>query len=227
MNDVNQTFCNYKKYRFYCTLGKQTSNYPNVCSGDSGGPLMYLINGKWFLYGITSHVLFNKTCLNNLPSFFTIVPSFLKWINQSSTGENSPSLECGLKSIFRIVNGKLSVENSWPWIVQIHFLMGETSRFLCTGTIISERYVISHRSCLNNLVGGVLQLTIVVGQNKVGFPNEFNRIYTVQNFYINGGFLVLKVLRRFEFNSQVNSICLPNSNDFRIIFDKQVATAGW
>ena len=47
-----------------------------VCNGDSGGPLMYNKNGKWYLYGLASYIYFNYLgiyCDNLYPSFYTKV----------------------------------------------------------------------------------------------------------------------------------------------------------
>lgn len=81
-----RNFCNNTCYGFdthnYCALDL-SSRKSNICFGDSGGCLMYLINGKWQLFGITSIVLAQvspRVCLNKLPSFYTIVPNYLEWI---------------------------------------------------------------------------------------------------------------------------------------------------
>lgn len=67
----------------YCVLDSSDRN-SNICFGDSGGPLMFYANGNWYLYGISSFVLVdkNKECLSEKPSFYTMVPRYLGWINQ-------------------------------------------------------------------------------------------------------------------------------------------------
>ncbi|RNA13070.1 suppressor of tumorigenicity 14 -like protein [Brachionus plicatilis] len=57
----------------YCVIDFSSAN-TNVCYGDSGGPLLYLDNNKWFIYGVASFVFANSNgdCLNKKPkiSFF-------------------------------------------------------------------------------------------------------------------------------------------------------------
>ena len=68
---------------FFCAKdlsGRQS----NVCFGDSGGPLLRFENNKWTLYGVTSFAFAdeNNNCLNNAPSFYTMVPRYSSWINK-------------------------------------------------------------------------------------------------------------------------------------------------
>lgn len=66
----------------YCTVNSKTGS--NICSGDSGGPLMYFSNKKWYLYGLTSNSPSKKNgnCDNRLPSSFEKVPEHIDWIRK-------------------------------------------------------------------------------------------------------------------------------------------------
>ena len=57
----------------------------NICEGDSGGPLMYFLGNKWYIYGVGSYVLTNDKgrCATKAPSYFSQVPKFLGWINST------------------------------------------------------------------------------------------------------------------------------------------------
>jgi secreted trypsin-like serine protease len=69
----------------YCAigLGSPTSN---SCFGDSGGPLQFYDGSKWTVYGIASYVYVdrNRSCINTVPSYYSNVPFFLKWIQQNA-----------------------------------------------------------------------------------------------------------------------------------------------
>lgn len=66
--------------RNYCAIDESTDK-SNVCFGDSGGPLMFIKDNKWYLYGVTSFVLTEQEkCNNRLPSYFVRVPAYINWI---------------------------------------------------------------------------------------------------------------------------------------------------
>lgn len=88
MNDVNQTLCSNMGDSRYCALNRQNQN-SNLCVGDSGGSMVYNENGKWMIYGIVSFgsVDFEDDgkaikCITESPTFFTIVPNYIDWINK-------------------------------------------------------------------------------------------------------------------------------------------------
>lgn len=60
-----------------------TENNSNICYGDAGNPLMIPRRNRWFLYGIASFVTVTTdqfVCVNSEPSYFSIVPRYLRWI---------------------------------------------------------------------------------------------------------------------------------------------------
>lgn len=66
----------------YCALSSDGSS--NACFGDSGSPLMYFTNERWYLYGLTSFIFSSSgQCLSYFPSFFTAIPSYLDWIGSA------------------------------------------------------------------------------------------------------------------------------------------------
>ncbi|RNA41910.1 Chymotrypsinogen B [Brachionus plicatilis] len=87
----NSTICPIIPNLHYCAFDA-SSKESNTCFGDSGGPLMYSSNGKWYLYGLTSFGFTDSSgnCLNTRSSYFTKVPRYLEWIsaNMNSSGNN-------------------------------------------------------------------------------------------------------------------------------------------
>lgn len=68
----------------YC-LYDDTSQHSQVCNGDSGGPMFYKKNDKWYIYGLTSFTTNQNQgalikCRTDAPSFATNVPYFIDWI---------------------------------------------------------------------------------------------------------------------------------------------------
>ena len=71
----------------YCAVGLNYNS--NSCYGDSGSPLMFYYNQRWYVYGLTSFILSdNSTCITSLPSYYTIVPLYLGWIGNVLTTLN-------------------------------------------------------------------------------------------------------------------------------------------
>lgn len=63
----------------YCVIDFSPAN-SNVCYGDSGGPLLYFNERKWFIYGVASFIFTNSDgqCLKEKPSFFAMIP--ISWV---------------------------------------------------------------------------------------------------------------------------------------------------
>ena len=84
---INDSQCNplVDLNQLYCALG--TSNLSNTCEGDSGAPLMYNLNGSWFIYGITSFgetTIDGQYCNNSLPAYYTKIKNYLDWMNSNN-----------------------------------------------------------------------------------------------------------------------------------------------
>lgn len=72
---------NFASSLIYCVLDV-TGGQANVCNGDSGGPVLYFTNSKWYVYGIVSFVLIKNDdlCDNTKPSYHAAVPQYLGFI---------------------------------------------------------------------------------------------------------------------------------------------------
>ena len=83
----------------YAVIEDLPENNPdtNICSGDSGGPIVYFADGKWTVYGVTSYASVDDKgkCIPSNPSFFSSVPYYLDFINSflssTTTKPNSSS----------------------------------------------------------------------------------------------------------------------------------------
>jgi secreted trypsin-like serine protease len=68
-------------------------NQSNACFGDSGGPLMFYQDNRWFVYGLTSYgKIFDYSvprCNSSLPSYYTKVPVFLNWVERAISKLNN------------------------------------------------------------------------------------------------------------------------------------------
>ncbi|KAJ2946089.1 hypothetical protein O0L34_g5008 [Tuta absoluta] len=63
-----------------CAAGKTGED---TCKGDSGGPLMMLYEGKYYVSGVVSGKRADAPCGTSVPSLYTNVFQFLPWIQQT------------------------------------------------------------------------------------------------------------------------------------------------
>lgn len=63
-----------------CAVGHSGED---TCKGDSGGPLMMLYEGKYYISGIVSGKRADSPCGTNIPSLYTNVFQYMDWINKN------------------------------------------------------------------------------------------------------------------------------------------------
>ncbi|CAF1081430.1 unnamed protein product, partial [Brachionus calyciflorus] len=238
MNDVNQTLCYFRKYVDYCAIGKEPE-FSNACFGDFGGPLMYIKNNKWYVYGVLNFIFRNTTtfrCRNSEPTFFTMVPYYLDWIKENfdsfkKVNFDYQEYECGLNGNKhqRIVYGRVATNNSWPWMVQIRSIV-LNYRFICNGVLISQQHVLT--SCgtpnINNLIA-------VLGTNKLEPVPDISTVYSfidlnyspTANITSLANYQILKLHKPVKISESIRPICLPFNMSERLVFDKSLYTSGW
>ena len=68
--------------RTFCATGK---NDESLCSGDSGGGLLFKKQDKWYLRGLVSAALTTETgvCKTEAPVIFTDIARFKNWIRSN------------------------------------------------------------------------------------------------------------------------------------------------
>jgi snapalysin len=67
-----------------CT--NNTNGNAGACYGDSGGPQVRLVDGRWALIGATSRAGNNSSTCATAPSIYGDLPSIRTWINQQVGG---------------------------------------------------------------------------------------------------------------------------------------------
>lgn len=86
-----QTF---ESHNLYCAYDVNMNGYSGACIGDSGGPFVININGRFYIYGVVSSIftLFDidgsLKCLTKAPTYLSKVPNHIDWIAKTIT-ENS------------------------------------------------------------------------------------------------------------------------------------------
>lgn len=74
-------YSNFNEQQQICAGGSGLGG-TGICSGDSGGPLIQPINGKWVLFGITSFSHRDQCAHPQYADGFTRVKFYRNWINE-------------------------------------------------------------------------------------------------------------------------------------------------
>jgi secreted trypsin-like serine protease len=125
----------------------------------------------------------------------------------------------------RIVGGIEAQPNSWPWAVVIYQitysndLSAPKTKFICGGTIISEKYILTAAHCIvrQTEVLGPRNFKIQFGAHdlkKSGFFSEISEIkvhekYTISQHRNDIALMKLAVPLDFDSLQNVRPVCLP------------------
>lgn len=139
-------------------------------------------------------------------------------------------------SVDRIVNGDESSVHSWPWQVRVRPCSNWRCTFLCGGSIISEKWVLTAAHCIPYRANGG-NITVgshILWSDPFGVdPNAKNHsISSIVNhkgwnkYTRRNDITLIQVHKAFEFNSHVSPVCLP-SEDSCINYGSACAVTGW
>jgi len=121
----------------------------------------------------------------------------------------------------RIIGGNRASNNSYPWSVSLFY----SNEFFCSGTIISENFVLTSYSCVKDrnlsLIGGKVGSSDRTRGSKISFSNLAT--YSEGSSDIAA---LLYVKGKIEFNDRTSPICLPTESTFLEETQECIAT-GW
>lgn len=146
-----------------------------------------------------------------------------------------PSVEGVLLNVAnegRIINGENALLNSWPWVVSLRLRSGaQINEHICGGSLIYSNYVLTAAHCVFKRTAR--KLAVIVGSNSL---DSVEHVYYVSELVYHSEFdkneiindiALLKLEKHVTFSDSVSTICLPESFDHTIIFDKNVVVVGW
>lgn len=134
----------------------------------------------------------------------------------------------------KIINGKDSVANSWPWMVSLRIRSSSNilSRHFCGGTILDQNTVLTAAHCITVSPS---RIVVIVGLHDLSELSSEN-IYSIQVIYVHPSFnsillendvAVIKLARPITFTDTVSPVCLPETNDISVVYNKDVVVTGW
>ncbi|CAC5419326.1 TMPRSS15 [Mytilus coruscus] len=143
--------------------------------------------------------------------------------SKKACGERSSSL-----MVPYIIGGTLAYKGQWPWVVAVR--KGNT--FICGGTLISDRWVITAGHCVESVLSVPHMVSIVTGTPmKDGRDGNVVRVSEIiinpdYNFIYKADIAVLLLQMPVLFDDYIKPICLPNTLQY-LPRDSPCYTAGW
>ncbi|KAJ8712868.1 hypothetical protein PYW08_008172 [Mythimna loreyi] len=236
------------------TLCAGYRNGSGPCSGDSGGGLYLLERGKWTLRGLVSLSLQNTwlTCDLNEYVVFTDTAQFLPWI-RNILGDKyiDPKLnedrtsQCGtvvLGPIKLVVNGSLTLEGQWPWHIAVYQTQEVDNKYLCGGTLVSHKHVITAAHCVtrreSERVVNHNTLTVYLGKHNLRTSIDGVQIKFVKKIFVNPNYnassyssdvAILELVEPVKYTDWVRPACLwpDNATDLNNVIGKNGSVVGW
>ncbi|KAH8379720.1 hypothetical protein KR009_006810 [Drosophila setifemur] len=159
-------------------------------------------------------------------------------VNTVEVPRRLPNVEdgCGITNrIFRkIVGGKVSQKGAWPWIVLLGYDVAGPSPFLCGGSLITARHVLTAAHCILD----ALQF-VRLGEHDLSTNTETAHVdirvaravkhpqYNPKLYRSDIAMVYLE--RNVDFTKTISPICLPQSQNLRLksYVEYKPFVAGW
>uniref|UniRef100_A0A182R569 Peptidase S1 domain-containing protein n=1 Tax=Anopheles funestus TaxID=62324 RepID=A0A182R569_ANOFN len=219
------------------------ANGTNVCNGDSGGGFVTYRNARWELQGIVSFTALRDTemavCDTKQYAAFVKLRYYRGWIGSvldgtwqwsksdklvqlddttTTTDEKQAEMptDCGKRKINKmplIVNGVRSVAGEWPWHAAIFVVSKRSRDYLCGGTLISQRYILTAASCVADWHHRKRPYVVQLGQHQLWESSLTGREVRVLDIETSDDstMALLKLEVDVQYDDYIQPICLPTS----------------
>ncbi|KAG7213954.1 hypothetical protein KM043_003147 [Ampulex compressa] len=144
---------------------------------------------------------------------------------------------CGWKKLTRIVGGEETGVNEYPMMVGLlEFTEDGQERFLCGGTIISNRYILTAAHCV--VKRNIESVILLIGGHNITVGNKSNvaKYFKVEKFIIHPAYdrsnnqndiAIVKTADYISFSMEVGPACLPFEHSCDSFVGSKVIALGW
>ncbi|XP_055531960.1 polyserase-2-like [Wyeomyia smithii] len=170
-----------KPEHFSKLLSKEKSNYcagnqnmTNVCDGDSGGGMYFIIDNAWYIRGLVSAGVRSERkgrCDPRQFVTFSDIPYYLKWLTKHQEHAKK-------RNLLNLGNCGLDVHNStveetakplflqYPWTAMLEFQVQGTPTIqtICNGALIHPRFVVTAGHCVEGSVRRLKLKSVRLGE---------------------------------------------------------------
>ncbi|XP_029729399.2 venom protease-like isoform X2 [Aedes albopictus] len=156
----------------------------------------------------------------------------------NSVGAEEPKLQrldkCGHKAIELVVNGEAAKSREFPHMALIGYGVAPEVRYLCGGSLVSDRFVLTAGHCINSPESGPAT-TVRLGElaldssNDEAFPEDFKIAETIPHpdYRLTSQYndiALIKLDRKVILSPYIRPICLPMSGELK---NRRAIATGW
>lgn len=156
----------------------------------------------------------------------------------NSVGAEEPKLhrldKCGHKAIELVVNGEAAKSREFPHMALIGYGAMPEVQYLCGGSLVSDRFVLTAGHCINSAEHGPatkvrLGELALDSSNDEAFPEDFNIAETIPHpdYRLTSQYndiALMKLDRKVILSPYIRPICLPLSGELK---NKKAIASGW
>ncbi|XP_021196495.2 transmembrane protease serine 9 isoform X1 [Helicoverpa armigera] len=174
-------------------------------------------------------------------------PAFITLPAQDSTNSKTPGgqAQCGkvvLNPIPLVVNGTPTLEGQWPWQIALYQTQTVDNKYICGGTLVTHRHVITAAHCVTRKQSQRLvdqnTLTVYLGKHNLrtsveGVQVRFVGKITVHPDYNATTFsrdvAILELREPVQYSDWIRPACLWPDNEIALknVIGKKGSVVGW